>query len=120
MRLIHLFATVTMSVLIAASLLLAPTRASAQDTNAQLREIGEQISKLTIDGVKREANGDYDGALVLFKQALALAEEHFGHDSPLSGLVFDGIGETYINKGEYEEAKRILMHAVEIFQHEPD
>lgn len=76
----------------------------------------QQIAKLNLDGAKLEATGDYDGAIALFNQALALAEKNFGPDDPLTGLSLDDLGQAHTNKGEYAEAVKLLQRAVKLFE----
>ncbi len=98
---------------------LLPGRISAQETVQQVQEIQQQFLKLSQQAARLQVDGDFDGAIALFLQALALAEKHFGENDPLTGLSLNSLGQNYTNKGDYNEAKRVLLGAVRIFESAP-
>jgi CHAT domain-containing protein/tetratricopeptide (TPR) repeat protein len=67
-----------------------------------------------IEGTKRGAAGDFDGAIALHRKAVELAEKNLGPDDSLTGLSLDHLGAAYLDKGDYKEAERHLLRAVKI------
>ena len=59
---------------------------------------------------------DFDQTLMLFNRALASAETRFGKDSNITGSVLQGIGEVYIETGDYESAFEMYNKALQIFR----
>jgi CHAT domain-containing protein/Tfp pilus assembly protein PilF len=101
-------------VLLAAWLVLAPSAASAQDAQSQSAEITKQIGQYVVDGVKRGAARDFDGATDLYRKAVELAEKNFGPEDMMTGWSLDYLGASYIEKGDYREAERHLTRSVKI------
>lgn len=97
-------------------LLVSTLTAAAQMSAPQVKEIEQQIQKLSFDAARLQAKWDYDGAISLFGQGLALAERNFGPDDPLTGMCLNYLGQNYTNKGEYREAEKVLLRAVKIFE----
>lgn len=100
--------------LVAAWLLLAAAAAAAQDAQAQYRELTKQIDQYVVEGVKRGAARDFDGAIALHRKAFELAEKNFGPDDLMTGWTLDYLGASYVDKGDYKEAESLLTRAVKI------
>lgn len=112
-------------ILLAALLTLWPANAPAQDAAQQqqqqqqrLKEFYEQFQKLALDAGKKGAAGDHDGALALWNQALELARKNFaGEDLEMwTAFCEDYIGQTYIDKGDFDRARALIEHSIEIFK----
>ncbi|HEY6804887.1 MAG TPA: CHAT domain-containing tetratricopeptide repeat protein [Pyrinomonadaceae bacterium] len=101
------------SVGMALILSLAGFTALAQ-SDQQVKEIEKQIADKNLEGVKVMVKGDYDGAIALISEALAISEKNFGADDPLTSLSLTNLGRAYINKGDYEPAKIAILRSIKI------
>ncbi|KIO22966.1 hypothetical protein M407DRAFT_53869, partial [Tulasnella calospora MUT 4182] len=73
-----------------------------------------QASNLNHQALARSQAGDHAGAELLHKQALEIKINSTGPNSIQTALSYNGLGETQLKLGKFDEAEETLSRAVEI------
>jgi tetratricopeptide (TPR) repeat protein len=104
---------------LAAILLLAPAGASAQGYQPNESLSGphnpsmDKVDALLARAKTQFAHQDYDKAIALDEQALAVSEKDLGQ-GPYTAVVLTDLGLAYASAGRYDDAEKAYLHALTI------